>query len=69
MAPAGTPQPIIDRLNTAVRTIVAKPDVKEFWRKQGAETMSMTPAEFDGYLRAEIEKWSKVAKVANIKVE
>jgi tripartite-type tricarboxylate transporter receptor subunit TctC len=69
MAPAGTPQPIVDRLNTAVRTIVAKPDVKEFWRKQGAETMSMTPAEFNGYLRAEIEKWSKVAKVANIKLE
>jgi tripartite-type tricarboxylate transporter receptor subunit TctC len=69
MAPAGTPKPIVDRLNAAVRTIVARSDVKEFWRKQGAETMSMTPAEFDAYLRAEIDKWSKVAKAANIKLE
>lgn len=69
MAPAGTPKPIIDRLNEEVRKIVARPDVKELWQKQGAETMSMTPAEFDTYLHAEIEKWSKVAKAANIKLE
>jgi tripartite-type tricarboxylate transporter receptor subunit TctC len=48
---------------------VARPDVKELWQKQGAETMSMTPAEFDAYLHAEIEKWSKVATAANIKLE
>ncbi len=49
--------------------MVARPDVKELWLKQGAETMSMTPTEFDAYLRAEIEKWSKVVKAANIKLE
>jgi tripartite-type tricarboxylate transporter receptor subunit TctC len=69
MAPVGTPQPIIDRLNEEVRKMVARPDVKDLWLKQGAETMSMTPTEFDAYLHAEIEKWSKVVKAANIKLE
>jgi tripartite-type tricarboxylate transporter receptor subunit TctC len=69
MAPAGTPQPIIDRLNEEVRKMVARHDVREHWQKQGAETMSMTPAEFDAYLRAEIEKWTKVVRAANIKLE
>jgi len=69
MAPAGTPQPIIDRLNEEVRRMVARPDVKEHWLKQGTEMMSMTPLEFDAYLRAEIEKWMKVVQAANIRLE
>ena len=69
MAPAGTPQPIIDRLNEEIRKLVIRPDVNELWLKRGAETMSMTPAEFDAYLRAEIEKWTKVVKAANIKLD
>lgn len=69
MAPIGTPQPIIDRLNQEVRKLVVRPDVKELWLQRGAETMSMTPTEFDAYLRAEIEKWTKVVKAANIKLD
>jgi tripartite-type tricarboxylate transporter receptor subunit TctC len=69
MAPAGTPPPIVDRLNEEIRRLVAKPDVKEIWLKQGADTMSMTPAEYDAFLRAEIEKWSRVVKAANVKLE
>ena len=42
MAPAGTPKPVIDRLNAEIDKIVARPDVKKAWNEQGAEPMSMT---------------------------
>ena len=69
VVPAGTPKPIVDRLNAEIRKILAKPEVKAIWEKQGGETMSMTPAEFDAYLRAELDKWTKVVKAANIKLQ
>jgi tripartite-type tricarboxylate transporter receptor subunit TctC len=69
MVPAGTPQPIVEKLNTEIRAIVDDPQVKAFWQKQGTDAMSMTPKEFDAFLHAEIEKWAKVVKAANIKLE
>ncbi len=69
MAPVGTPAPIVERLNAEVRAIVDNPQVKAFWQKQGTDAMSMTPAEFDAFLRAEIEKWTKVVQAAHIKLE
>ena len=62
MAPAGTPKPIIDKLNAAVNTIVKRPDVVKLWAEQGALPMSMTPEEFDKYLRGDIVKWADVVK-------
>jgi tripartite-type tricarboxylate transporter receptor subunit TctC len=67
MAPAGTPKPIIDRLNAEIGKIAARPDVKKAWNEQGAEPMSMTPAEFEKYLNADIAKWAKVVKIAGVK--
>jgi tripartite-type tricarboxylate transporter receptor subunit TctC len=69
MVPTGTPQPIIDKLNAAIRTVVARPDVKANWEKQDNQTMSMSPKEFDAYLHQELEKWTKVVKEANIKLQ
>jgi tripartite-type tricarboxylate transporter receptor subunit TctC len=69
MAPKGTPQPIVDRLNAEIIKIVNRPDVKEAWAKQGVEPLAMSPAEFDTYLRADIEKWAKVVKDAGVKVQ
>jgi tripartite-type tricarboxylate transporter receptor subunit TctC len=62
MAPAGTPEPIIDKLNAAVNKIVTRPDVVKLWAEQGALPMSMTPQEFDQYLRRDIVKWAGVVK-------
>jgi tripartite-type tricarboxylate transporter receptor subunit TctC len=62
MAPAGTPKPIIDKLNAAVNEVVKRPDVIKLWAAQGALPMSMTPEEFDKYLRGDIVKWANVAK-------
>jgi len=69
MAPAGTPKEIVDKLNAEIRALVARPDVKAYWEKQGTETMSLTPAESEAFLRTELEKWTKVVKAANIKLE
>lgn len=67
MAPKGTPADVVARLNAAVRKIVAQPEVKALWAKQGAAPMSMTVAEFDQYLAADIVKWGTIVKAANIK--
>ncbi len=62
MAPAGTPKPIIDKLNAAVNAAVKRPDIVKLWTEQGAVPMSMTPEEFDKYLRGDIVKWAEVVK-------
>jgi tripartite-type tricarboxylate transporter receptor subunit TctC len=69
MAPAGTPKTVVDTLNAEVNKVLAKPEVREAWARQGAEPMIMTPAEFDAYLRGDIEKWAKVIQTAGIKVQ
>jgi len=68
MAPAGTPKEIVEKLNAEINKVIARPDVKEAWAKQGAVPMPMTPAEFDKYLRADIEKWANVVKISGAKV-
>jgi len=68
MAPTGTPQPIIDKLNAEINKVLTKSEVREAWVNQGAEPLVMSPAEFDTYLRADIDKWAKVIQSAGIKV-
>ncbi len=67
MAPKGTPQPIVDKLNAEIRKVMNRQDLKDAWAKQGAVPMMMTPAEFGTYLEKDIEKWAAVVKSANIK--
>jgi len=67
MAPAGTPKPIIDKLNAAVNAAVKRPDIVKLWKEQGAVPMSMTSEEFDKYLRGDIVKWAEVVKKFNDK--
>src|SRR5438874_11885433 len=62
MAPAGTPKPIIDKLNAAVNAAVRRPEIIKLWTEQGVVPMSMTPGEFDKYLRGDIVKWAEVVK-------
>src|SRR5258708_1318286 len=62
MAPAGTPKPIVDKLNAAVNAAIKRPDIVKLWTSQGAVPMSMTPEEFDKYLRGDIVKWAEVVK-------
>jgi len=69
MAPAGTPKPIIDRLNAEITKVTGRAEVKEAWGKQGATALSMTPEQFDRYLRDDIAKWAKVIAQAGIKLD
>jgi len=67
MAPAGTPQPIIDKLNAEITKIVSRPDIKAAWEKQGAEPVTMTQPQFKAFMETQIAKWADVIKANNIK--
>jgi tripartite-type tricarboxylate transporter receptor subunit TctC len=69
MAPAGTPKPVVDKLNSEINALMSKPELIAAWDKQGAVPMKMTPKEFDDFLRKDIDKWAKVVKTANIKAQ
>ena len=69
MAPAGTPKEIVERLNTEIARIVAKPSIKEAWAKQGAVPMTMSPAEFGAFMKSDIDKWAGVIQRAGIKMQ
>jgi tripartite-type tricarboxylate transporter receptor subunit TctC len=62
MAPAGTPQPIIDRLSQTFAKIVASPDTRQKMAAVGADPMTSTPQEFVPFFRKEIERWGKVVR-------
>ena len=67
MAPAGTPKPVVDKLNAEITKAVNSPDVKDSWAKQGAVAMTMTPDEFGKFLRDDIEKWARIVKISGAK--
>jgi tripartite-type tricarboxylate transporter receptor subunit TctC len=67
LAPAGTPRPIIDRLNTEIRKILDKPEMKEQFTNIGAEPAGSTPEQFAATIKADIKKWAEVVKVSGAK--
>jgi tripartite-type tricarboxylate transporter receptor subunit TctC len=66
VAPAGTPADINKKLAAALKTALASEEVRDSFQKQGVETMSSTPKEFDTYLKLQVEKWTAVAKSAGV---
>jgi tripartite-type tricarboxylate transporter receptor subunit TctC len=69
MAPKDTPKVVVAYLNSAINKVINLAEVKETWLKQGAIPMAMTTAEFDAYLRKDIDKWAEVVKVSGAKVQ
>jgi tripartite-type tricarboxylate transporter receptor subunit TctC len=69
VAPAGTPEGIIGKLNGAINESLASPEVMAAFAKLGAEVQPGTPQAFGAFLAAETEKWTAVARTASIKVE
>jgi tripartite-type tricarboxylate transporter receptor subunit TctC len=67
--PGATPKPLVTRLYTEVVRIIKLPDVKELFLSQGFEPLGTTTEEFAKFTRAEMEKYAKVVKAANVKVE
>ena len=70
LAPAGTPKPIIDALNAQTVRILQMPDVSDrFASTQFAEPVGSTPDELQRFMRAEIDRWARVIRQANIRAE
>ena len=69
MAPGGTPAAVVNKLNAEIVRILRVPDMQERLEALGAEVVGSSPAEFAAYLSAEIARWSKVAKAANVKLD
>jgi len=69
MAPAGTPRAVVDRLNAEITKITSRPEVRKAWGEQGAEALTMTTAEFEKYLNADIAKWAQVVKISGARAD
>jgi tripartite-type tricarboxylate transporter receptor subunit TctC len=69
LAPAGTPRPIIERLGEEMRKSLARPETRERLKALGAVTVADTPTEFAAFLKKDHERWARVIKAANLKLE
>ena len=69
IAPAGTPKPIINKLNAAANEALKDPQLRELMLSQGNEIGGGTPADFAALIKSEAAKWSAVVKAGNIKPE
>jgi tripartite-type tricarboxylate transporter receptor subunit TctC len=69
LAPAGTPKPIIDRLNRELVAIVATPDFKAAMDKNGADATSNTPEQFANLIQSEVGKYGNIVKKLGIKLD
>lgn len=69
VAPAGTPKDIVAKISTDLQRVMTQPDVKQRLFDAGAEAMPTSPEKLAQMLRSEIEKWAKVVKAANIRMD
>ena len=69
LAPAATPRDIVVKLNADINRILGNNDVRERLATQGAEGTQMTPEQFAAFIRSELEKWARLVKSANIRLE
>jgi len=68
-APAGTPAPIVARLNEEINKILKAPATRELLAKQGANPVVMTPEETARFFREEIDKWARIVAETGAKLE
>jgi tripartite-type tricarboxylate transporter receptor subunit TctC len=69
LAPAATPRDVVDKLGAAVARATKDPAVRESLKKQGADPVGNTPAQFNAYLKDEYARWSEVVKISGARVE
>ena len=68
-APARTPETVLDRLHAAVQEALAAPDLARLWREQGARVEPESRADFAGFVARDTERWSRIARAANVQME
>src|SRR5262249_30749495 len=66
MAPKGTPQAVVDKLNAEINKAINRPEILAAWDKQGPAPLRMKRAEFDAFLRKDVEKWAAVVNAAGL---
>jgi tripartite-type tricarboxylate transporter receptor subunit TctC len=69
LAPAGTPQPVIDKLQTVVAEALRASEVRDRIAQDSAEPVGSRSADFTALIKSDLEKWSRIAKAANIQAE
>jgi tripartite-type tricarboxylate transporter receptor subunit TctC len=69
LAPAKTPKEFVNKIQSDIKLAMSGPEIKDKMDKLGIEIISSSPEEFDQYLKSEFNKWSNVARQANIKSE
>ena len=69
LAPAGTPAPILARLNAETIKVLAREDVRSTLGAQGLNVASSSPEQFTAHIKSEIERFTRIARAAGIKVE
>ena len=69
LAPAGTPRPIIDRLNKELRALVNTDEVKQRIQTEGGDPLTSTPDEYAKDIDSEERKWATLIKKLNLKVD
>jgi tripartite-type tricarboxylate transporter receptor subunit TctC len=69
MVPAGTPAPIVQRLNREMAAILGQPDVRERLTADGSEVVANTPEQFAAHVRTELDKWGRTIRAAGIKAQ
>lgn len=67
--PAGTPRPVVEKLNRDIVTILKEPDVVKRFRDQGVEVVASTPEQFSTLVKSEVAKWTQLIREANIRIE
>jgi len=69
MAPAGTPQVAVDRFSAEIIKLLATPEIRKFYADQGTVSQGSTPAAFGAVIKADIDKWARVIKLAQVRVD
>ncbi|MDP3715726.1 MAG: tripartite tricarboxylate transporter substrate-binding protein, partial [Burkholderiales bacterium] len=69
LAPAKTPREIVTKLNAELNKVLQLPDVSKRFASEGIEALGGTPDQFSNYIRTEIERWGRVVREANIRLD
>jgi tripartite-type tricarboxylate transporter receptor subunit TctC len=69
LVPAGTPEPIVNKLYTDITRVIRQPETKERIASEGGDIVASTPAQFGDFIASELAKWGKVAKQSGAKID
>jgi tripartite-type tricarboxylate transporter receptor subunit TctC len=67
--PKGTPRPVVDKMNSEIKAALGTPGIKSFYPKQALDAVGSSPEELSDFFKAEVEKYAKVIRAANIRIE